>query len=138
MKHLLIFISIIAFLGIKASAQTAIAAKDAAKHIGETVTICDKVYSTKLLSGSNMTFLDLGGYHPNQELTLVIKGDDRRKFKGAPEDDYKGRNVCVTGVLVDFKGKPEIILTDPAQIKTDLKDNKVIIEKKVDQNPPGN
>jgi DNA/RNA endonuclease YhcR with UshA esterase domain len=119
MKYLLILISFVALFAVKASAQTTIAAKDAAKHTGETVTICDKVYSTKLLDGSNMTFLDLGGFHPKQALTLVIKGDDRSKFKGAPEVDFKGKNVCVTGVIVDFKGKPEIVLSDPTQLKLD-------------------
>jgi len=122
MKQLSILTLFIALFAFKASAQTAIAAKDAAKHIGENVTICDKVYSTKLLDGANITFLDLGGNHPDQLLTLVIKGDDRAKFKGQPEVDYKGKDVCVTGVLVDYKGKPEIIVSDPAQLK--LNDNK--------------
>jgi hypothetical protein len=47
----------------------------------------------------------------------VIKGEDRSKFKGQPEVDYKDKNICVTGVLVDFKGKPEIVVSDPSQIK---------------------
>jgi len=117
MKHLLLITSIVALIGFKASAQTTIVINDAAKHIGENVTICDKVYSTKLLYGPNLTFLDLGGQHPNQLVTLLIKGEDRSKFKGKPEDDYKGKNVCVTGTLVDYKGKPEIIISDPAQLK---------------------
>ena len=117
MKHLFIITSFVALFAFKASAQTTIPAKDAAKHVGETVTICDKVYSTKLLTSSNITFLDLGAAHPDQELTLVIKGEDRSKFKGQPEVDYKDKNICVTGTIIDFKGKPEIVVTDPSQIK---------------------
>jgi len=117
MKHLFILASIVTLFTVTASAQTTIPAKDAAKHIGEKVTICDKVWSTKLISGSNMTFLDLGGYHPNQLLTIVIKGEDRSKFQGAPEVDYKGKDVCVSGTVIDFKGKPEIIVMDPDQLK---------------------
>lgn len=116
MKKIILFVSIVAAFAVKASAQTTIAAKDAAKHINEKVTVCDKIWSTKLLDGSNMTFLDMGGYHPNQLLTIVIKGEDRGKFKGKPEVDYKGREVCVTGTVIDFKGKPEIVVTDPSQI----------------------
>ena len=119
MKRILLLTSIALFFALGASAQTTIPAKDAAKHIGEKVTICDKVWSTKLISGSNMTFLDLGGYHPNQLLTIVIKGEDRSKFQGAPEVDYKGKDVCVSGTVIDFKGKPEIVLSDPANIKLD-------------------
>jgi DNA/RNA endonuclease YhcR with UshA esterase domain len=122
MKKIILLASIIALFTLRASAQTTIPAKDAAKHINEKVTICDKIWSTKLLDGSNMTFLDMGGYHPNQLLTIVIKGEDRGKFKGKPEDDYKGRAVCVTGTIIDFKGKPEIVVTDPDQLKLDMKD----------------
>ena len=101
----------------KASAQKVIATKDAASHINETVTVCDKVFSTKLISASNMTFLDLGGFHPNQLITIVIKGEDRSKFKNAPDEYYKGKNVCITGTVIDYKGKPEIIVSDSTQIK---------------------
>ncbi|WP_448701599.1 hypothetical protein ACFGVR_05240 [Mucilaginibacter sp. AW1-3] len=109
----------IAFAAIKTSAQTIIMAKDAAKHIGEDVTICDKVFGGKFLSGPSLTLLDLGGSHPNELLSLVIKGDDRKKFSTAPEDKFKGRQVCVTGKLIDYKGKPEIMITDTTQIKID-------------------
>ncbi|OCX50277.1 hypothetical protein BEL04_23495 [Mucilaginibacter sp. PPCGB 2223] len=110
---------LIAFAAMKASAQTSISAKDAAKHIGEEVTICDKIFSGKYLSNSSLTLLDVGGSHPNEVLSLVIKGDDRKKFSTAPEDKFKGRQVCITGKLVDYKGKPEIMITDTAQIKID-------------------
>jgi micrococcal nuclease len=123
MKKIFLLVSIIGLFAIKASAQTIVPAKDAAKHIGEKVTICDKIWSTKFLDQANITFLDMGGYNPNQLLTIVIKGEDRSKFKGKPEDDYKGRTVYVTGTLVDYKGKPEIVVTGPDQLKMDYKDN---------------
>lgn len=123
MKKIITLTIIVALFAFKASAQNVIATKDAAKHIGETVTIYDKVFSAKLISPSNMTFLDLGGYHPNELITVVIKGADRSKFKGAPEDYYKGRNVSVTGTAIDYKGKPEIVVTDPKQIKLNMSDN---------------
>ncbi len=109
----------IAFAATKVSAQTNIMAKDAAKHIGENVTICDKIFGGKFLSGSDLTLLDVGGAHPGELLSLVIKGDDRKKFTTAPEDKFKGKQVCITGKLVDYKGKPEIMITDTTQIKLD-------------------
>jgi len=99
--------------------QTKISAGEAAKHIGETVTICDKVYSTKLINGSNMTLLNLGGFYPNQLLTVMIKGQDRGKFKDAPENFFKGKKVCVTGKVVDYKGKPEIVVSEQSAINAD-------------------
>jgi micrococcal nuclease len=128
MKRLLPFAVLITLCSFKVSAQIKIAAKDAAHHIGETVTITDKVYSTKLITQSNMTLLNLGGYYPNQTLTIMIPGADRENFKGLPEVYYKGKDVTVTGKIVDYHGKPEIVVTDPSQLKLVLTDNIVPIE----------
>ncbi|EHQ27280.1 hypothetical protein [Mucilaginibacter paludis] len=111
------FILLIGFASVKTFAQTTIDAKDAAKHIGEKVTICDKIYGGKFLSGGGITLLDLGAAHPNELLTLLIKGDDRKKFKDAPEVAFKNKAVCVTGTVIDYKGKPEIVITEADQIK---------------------
>jgi len=130
MKKILLINVFALLFAFTASAQKVISASDAAKHLNEKVTICEKVFSTKLITPSNMTFLDLGGFHPNQMLTIVIKGEDRSKFKDAPDEYFKGRNVCVTGTVIDYKGKPEIVISDPSQIKVSLQDNIVPIEKK--------
>jgi DNA/RNA endonuclease YhcR with UshA esterase domain len=29
----------------------------------------------------------------------------------------KGKKVCITGQVIDYKGKPEIVITDTLQIK---------------------
>jgi DNA/RNA endonuclease YhcR with UshA esterase domain len=118
MKKYLVVICF-ALLVYDASAQTKIAAKDASNYVGKTVTVCDKVYSTKLITSSNMTLLNLGGYYPNQLLTIMIKGVDRIKFKGQPEVDYKGKDVCVTGEVVLYRGKLEIVVIDPKQLLED-------------------
>jgi len=123
MKKLLVLISFIAMFAFTASAQTKIAPKEASKHINETVTVTGKIFGSKFFANNNMTLLDVGGYNPNQELTIMIAGADRPKFKGKPEDDYKGKEVTVTGKIIDFKGKPEIVVTDPEQIKVVMSDN---------------
>jgi DNA/RNA endonuclease YhcR with UshA esterase domain len=97
--------------------QTAIDAKDAAKHLNEKVIVCGEIFGGKYLSEAEITLVDVGGNHPNEFLTLVIKGDDRKKFKNPPEEALKGKKVCITGQIVDYKGRPEIIITDPDQIK---------------------
>jgi micrococcal nuclease len=113
-----------------ASAQTKIAAKNAAKHIGQTVTIFDKVCSSKLIGNSNMVLLDIGWAHPNQYLTVVIEGKDRAKFNNKPEEYYKGRDVTVTGKIIDYKGKPEIIVSSPDELKVSLTDNIIKVPHK--------
>lgn len=106
-----------------ASAQNAVAPKDALKHIGQMATVTGKVFGGKLIASNNMTLLDINGYNPNQDLTIVINNADRAKFKGKPEADFKGKEVIVTGKIIDYKGKAEIIVRDPGQIKIVMTDN---------------
>ncbi|HET7117417.1 MAG TPA: hypothetical protein VFI29_13050 [Hanamia sp.] len=91
-------------------------------HVGEKVTVCNKVYSTKFLEQATKqpTFLNLGASYPDNLLTVVIFGDDRINFKEPPEIMYDGKEICVTGEIKEFKGKPEIIVDTP---------DKIIIEK---------
>lgn len=130
MKKYLLFL-FISLAGVAASPQTKIAAKDAAKHLNETVTIADKVYSTKLIENTKMVLLDLGGTHPNQYLTVVIRGGDRSKFNAKPQEYYRGRDVIVTGKLINYKGKPEIIVSSPNELKLGMMDTPVRKKAKV-------
>src|SRR5277367_6811244 len=99
MKKLLVLTAFAASFAYKASAQTTVAIKNAAKHFGQTVKICDKVFGGKLITPSNTTLLDMGGDNPNQQLTIMIPAADRAKFKGRPEVDYRGKDIIVTGKL---------------------------------------
>jgi DNA/RNA endonuclease YhcR with UshA esterase domain len=101
-----------------ASAQTAkITAGEAKDHVGETRTVCGKVVSTHYATGSKgqPTFLNLDEPYPKEVFTILIWGSDRTKF-GTPETKYKDAPVCVTGKITSYRGKPEIITTDPRQI----------------------
>jgi hypothetical protein len=117
MNKKIIFNLIVTFISVSAFGQTVINAKDAAKHLNEKVAITEKVFGGKFFSNSGTTLLDLGGNHPNELVTLIIKGDDRKKFTTAPEEAFKDKTITVTGTLIDYKGKPEIVITDPGQIK---------------------
>ncbi len=90
----------------------------AAEHIGEKVKVCGRVYSSKYLknSSSRPTFLDMGAPYPDQPLTVFIPGEARKRFPGAPEKIYAGADICITGTVLLYQGKPEIILEDPDQV----------------------
>ena len=115
-------------LSFSCSAQKRIAAKDAAKYTGQSITICDKVYNAEAVSGSNNTLLYLGSQN-GEYLTVVVKGAENSKFKWHPETDFKGRNVCITGKVVDYNGKTAIYVNNASQIKLDMVDN--IIKPKI-------
>ncbi len=96
-----------------------ISAKDASAYVGQTVTVCGYVASTKYAyrSKGQPTFLNLDKPYPNQIFTALIWGSNRPAF-GAPETTYSGKNICVSGLIKSYRGIPEIIVSSPAQIST--------------------
>ena len=103
---------------LPAVGQTTLTATQAKDHIGEQATVCGKVVSTGFAESSRgrPTFLNFDKPYPDQIFTLVIWGSDRSKF-GDPETKYRGKRVCVTGKISAFKGVPELVANEPAQIK---------------------
>ena len=99
-------------------AQQKITAAEARDHFGETATVCGEVVSTRyaVSTKGQPTFLNLDKPYSNQIFTVVIWGENRSKF-GKPEDDYKGKKICVSGKITAYAGLPEIVVTDPQQIK---------------------
>lgn len=83
------------------------------KNLGKTGTLCDTVYSLKIVSDT-LTLLNMGGIYPNQKYTVAIKGnritEDWTLLKGKP--------LCVTGVFLMYKERPEIDIVRPDQINT--------------------
>jgi hypothetical protein len=100
-----------------AANAASISPEDAAKHVGEDATVCGLVASAKYVSQSKggPTFLDFGKPYPNSIFVALILGSDRAKF-GTPEKELQGKQVCVTGKIRLYEGKPEIILSDPKQL----------------------
>lgn len=84
-------------------------------YIGQTVKVCTKIYGTKELS--SVTFLNCGAAYPNSPLTTVIFKTDLPNFKNNPASYYDGKTVCITGKLILYKDKPEIILKNENQIE---------------------
>lgn len=80
------------------------------QFVGKTIYVTAKVYSSKNIG--SMILVNLGAAYPNQLLTLAVKGDAK-----AVAANLDGKTLTVTGQVIDYKGKPEIIVTDPNQLK---------------------
>ena len=52
-----------------------------------------------------------------RDFNVVIFAGDFAKFPPRPEVFYRGRKVGVTGPVGIYRGKPEVIVTDPGQIR---------------------
>ena len=110
----IILVAVVVFIYSTSFCQSKINIESASSHYGEKVTICSKVYGTKALE--KVTFINLGAAYPNSLLTVVIFAKDRANFKEAPDVTYNDKNICVTGEVKEYNGKPEIIVTTPDQI----------------------
>ncbi len=117
MKKIAIIVLVLVFTSFKLMAQN-IPASEAGKHIGKKVTICGKVMGGRFFENSEKqhTLLNVGDVYPNNPLTIVIEGDVRKKFTFKPEEFYLNKDVCITGEIKDYKGKPEIVVTETSQI----------------------
>jgi len=82
------------------------------KMVGKEVTVHGRIGTTaKSRGGSN--FLNFA----SSELSVVCFKENVTKFDAAPADTFKAKDVLLTGTLELYKGKLQIKLTDPAQIK---------------------
>jgi DNA/RNA endonuclease YhcR with UshA esterase domain len=111
-KTLLTVFAVIGAASITAQSSN-YTAGEAAKHVGETATITDKVDGVHQ-SGKGNIFLNMGGNYPNQAFTAFIPSASAPQFSNPQQ--YEGRTVAVSGKITLYKGKPEIIVNSPSQI----------------------
>lgn len=79
-------------------------------------TVADVHYAGN--SRGQPTFIDLGHPYPNQELTIVIWGNNLARFP-TPPSAWEGQRICVTGPVSRYHGRPEIIAYSPNQIQVE-------------------
>jgi DNA/RNA endonuclease YhcR with UshA esterase domain len=115
-KFIFLFVSA-GLLPSVASAET-YNGDDAKNHIGETATVCGTVVSADyaVRARGKPTFLNFDKPYPNETFTAVIWDENRLSF-GTPETTLMGKHMCATGVIRLYKGRPEIILRNPVQLK---------------------
>ena len=89
MKKILSAITIL-LTGSLAYAQQEIKIEDAAKHEGDSVTICTKIFGGRYFENSAKapTFLNAGAKYPDAPLTVVIFDENRHNFTNKPEEYY--------------------------------------------------
>jgi hypothetical protein len=77
--------------------------------IGEQVVVLGRVYGLK--DFGSMTLVNLGAAYPDQLATLVLKGDAK-----TITSKIDGKTLRVTGIVIAYKGKPEIVITNADQL----------------------
>jgi len=93
--------------------------QDAEYYIGKTITVYGPVVDTNHFGaeGEGTTFLYIGKVYPEPKaFTIWIDDFDIEKFSQDPKTYYYGKNILVTGLILESNGGPYIEITDPNQI----------------------
>jgi hypothetical protein len=112
MKKLILIGLITTAFGGVASAQNKFNAADFKANLGKTGTLCDTVYSLKIVSDS-LTLLNMGGAYPHQKYIIAVKGN--KITLDLP--NIKRKAICATGVFEMFKDQPEVVISRPEQFE---------------------
>lgn len=102
-----------------ATCDNPISWQQAKQYIGQTVAMIGpmmRVTSRDNVRG-NPTWIDIGAVYPNtQRLVLVIWGAQKANFPTITTGDLIGKNICVIGLVQDYKGTPQIELKAASQL----------------------
>jgi endonuclease YncB( thermonuclease family) len=71
---------------------------------------------TNVGTGGGRTFIDFGS-DGQRIFSAVIAPEDRRTFHGFDLDGLTAKHIRIRGIVQDYKGRPEIALSNPAQIE---------------------
>lgn len=90
-------------------------AAEAKNHIGENATVCGAVASehTAMQSRGTPTFINLDEPYPRELFTILVWGESRTAVDPLPQ---MGDHLCVTGVIRDYRGTPEMVVRSKVQI----------------------
>ena len=85
--------------------------------VGKQVTVCDKVVDIFRPSGENKPiYINFGAKYPDHVFTAVIFAKDLPSLPYNPIEAFKDKEVCISGTIAEYKGKPQIVLNGPKQI----------------------
>lgn len=104
---------------VAAPAEDSITPFQAAEKVGERATVCGKVANTyySCFVSNKPTFINFGKPYPEHVFSVVIMGEDRGNFDNCPEKLFSGRDVCFTGLIESYDGKPVMKVKDQTQVQ---------------------
>lgn len=98
------------------SSSGIIYACNAGNYINQEKTVEGKIVDTYKYRATSI-FLNFEKPYPNSCFTVIIWASDWYKFSENPEVYYDGKTVRVKGKIIEYEGRPEIILKDMGQIE---------------------
>jgi len=117
MKYiLLLLICLISFGSIAQECDKTVF--EAHEVVGKEAIICGVVMQVATPQGirGNPTYINMGARFPNHPFTVVIWGSDAMKFPMGTLKSFEGKQIAVSGIVEEYRGKPQIIVKDVEQI----------------------
>ena len=111
---ILVLALLLSLTAAPALAET-IPAAEAKNHIDKDVTVEGVVGEVHHAASGRAIFIEIGGRYPSNPFSAVIFKDHFNKFPTV--DSLAGKTVDVTGRVKEYRGRTEIILDDPDQLK---------------------
>jgi len=71
---------------------------------------------THVAAADGRTFIDFGS-NGRQNFSAIIQPEDRRAFRGFDLEGLEAHRIRIRGIVQDYRGRPEIALSNPAQIE---------------------
>lgn len=128
MRKLLILICPLFLLSVLSFGQKHIPVDELDKHLGETVTICDKIYSIELPDQvKNYSRIKVGKSTRKNSLFVQITPDMLRKLTDNGKKTIDNKMVCVTGKIILDNGLPQIVVSNSKSIHLTTNDDWVEI-----------
>jgi DNA/RNA endonuclease YhcR with UshA esterase domain len=109
-----VFALLLSLMAAPALAET-IPAAEAKNHIDKDVTVEGVVSEVHHAASGRAIFIEIGGRYPSNPFSAIIFKDEFSKFPTV--DSLAGKTVDITGRIKEYRGRTEIILSDPAQLK---------------------
>ncbi|KAB7610120.1 nucleotide-binding protein [Amylibacter sp. SFDW26] len=106
-------VGIALFLATSVQAET-ITPQEASHYAGSAITV-EGVVSQVKTTGGGTTFINFGGRYPNHVFYGVIFRSNQDRFSKV--HSLEGKTISISGTIEFYKGKPQIVLTSPNQIK---------------------
>jgi hypothetical protein len=91
-----------------------ISPEEAVNHYGKLVTV-KGIISADTTSGRGNRFLNMGGAYPNQAFTGWIPSKSAGAFSVVP--NVTGKACAIADEVQPYKGKPEVVLNSPSQVR---------------------
>lgn len=119
MKTLLTLAVLCPFIALAQTDSTTnlIVPEQAKASLGKKATICGKVVSVVYTDRQGAPiYLNFNKDYPNQPFSAVIWAEDVNALVFEPMPVVKSRQVCVSGVVTEYKGHPQIIVRKKEQL----------------------